>query len=178
MHVEADLKALMLRGLDGDAAAHSQLLGAMSRYLRAYYRRRLGGDAADLEDLVQDTLLSIHLKRRTFDRSLPFTPWAYALARYRLLDHFRRNRARPTVAINDVEGLFAIEDAEEGVVRRDVEVLLSRLPGRQRGLVADVKLEGLSMDEAGRKRGMSAAAVRVSLHRGLRALMQGVRDEN
>ena len=178
MDVEPDLKALMLRGLDGDAAAHGRLLDAMGRYLRAYYRRRLGADAADLEDMVQDTLLAIHLKRHTFDRSLPFRPWAYALAHYRLLDHFRRRRARPTVPIDGVEGLFAVEDAEEGAVRRDVEVLLSRLPGRQRSLVADVKLEGLSMDEAGAKRGMSAAAVRVSLHRGLRALMQGVRDED
>ena len=176
--IEPELKALMLQGLDGDAAAHSRLLDAMSGYLRAYFRRRLGANAPELEDLVQDALLAIHVKRHTFDREMPFTPWAYALARYRLLDHFRQARRRPTLPIDGVGALFAEENAEEGAVRRDVEILLARLPDGQRALMRDVKLSGLSMDEAGGKRGMSAASVRVSIHRGLQALMKGVRDED
>lgn len=167
----------MLSGLDGDAVAYGRLLDAMSRYLRAYFRNRLRADPADLEDLVQDVLLAIHVKRHTYERGRPFTPWAYAIARYRLLDHFR-HRPQPTVSLDGVEALFADQSAEDCESRRDVDVLLARLPVAQRGLMEDVKIRGLSMDEAGARRGMSAAAVRVSIHRGLKALMKGVRDEH
>ena len=75
---EARLKALMLRGLAGDGAAHRELLGVLAGLLRGYFGRRLAGGAPDLEDLVQDTLLAIHLRRDTYDTAQPFTPWAYA----------------------------------------------------------------------------------------------------
>src|SRR5271156_1944044 len=103
----------MMRGLAGNAAAHAELLTHMSRYLRGYFGRRLGAGAAELEDLVQDTLLTIHLKRETYDPNQPFTPWAYMLARYKLLDHFRKIGARKTVPIEDAGELLAAENAEE-----------------------------------------------------------------
>jgi RNA polymerase sigma-70 factor (ECF subfamily) len=175
---EARLKALMLRGLDGDAQAHAALLSAMSGYLRGYFGRRLGAGAADLEDLVQDTLLAIHLKRASYDRSLPFTPWAYALARYKLLDHFRRTGVRKQVPLEDAGDLFALENPEEGAVRRDVSKLLGALPEKQRRLVEDVKLRGLSMEEAGVRAGISEGAAKVSVHRSMQAMSRKVRDEN
>src|ERR1700709_744906 len=121
----------MLRGLAGEAKAHGEMLTDMSRYLRGYFGKRLGPAAADLEDLVQDTLLAIHLKRETYDTAQPFTPWAYMLARYKLLDHFRRGGGRRTVPIEDADALFATENAEEGAVRRDLGKLLGGLPARQ-----------------------------------------------
>ena len=178
MSDEARLKALMLRGLAGDAQAHAALLSAMSGYLRGYFGRRLGAGAADMEDLVQDTLLAIHLKRSSYDRALPFTPWAYALARYKLLDHFRRTGVRKSVPIEDAGDLLALDNPEEGAVRRDVSKLLGGLPDRQRRLVEDVKLTGLSMGEAGARAGMSEGAVKVSVHRSMQALARKVRDED
>jgi RNA polymerase sigma-70 factor (ECF subfamily) len=175
---EARLKGLMLRGLGGDASAHAQLLSAMSGYLRAYFGRRLGAGAADLEDLVQDSLLAIHLKRSSYDPSLPFTPWAYALARYKLLDHFRRAGVRKHVPLEDAGDLFAAENPEEGAVRRDVSKLLGGLPARQRRLLEDVKLTGLSMEEAGARAGISEGAAKVSVHRSMQAMMRKVRDED
>jgi RNA polymerase sigma-70 factor (ECF subfamily) len=175
---EAPLKALMLRGLAGDAGAHAALLRAMSGYLRGYFGRRLGADAADLEDLVQDTLLAIHLRRGTYDVAQPFTPWAYAIARYKLLDHFRRQGVRKTVPLEDAGDLLATDNPEEGAVRRDVGKLLGALPVRQRQLMRDVKLSGLSMDEVAAKSGMSATAVKVSVHRGMQRLIKRVRDED
>jgi len=175
---EGRLKELMLRGLDGDSAAHAALLAALSGYLRGYFARRLGAGAADLEDLVQETLLAIHLKRAVFDRSQPFTPWAYAMARYKLLDHFRRASARRSVPLEDAGELFALENPEEGAVRHDVGRLLARLPGRQRALVADVKLTGLSIEEAAARGGLTPGAAKVSLHRGLKRLAGEVRDED
>jgi RNA polymerase sigma-70 factor (ECF subfamily) len=171
---EARLKALMLRGLAGDSAAQGALLSAMSGYLRGYFSRRLGAGAADVEDLVQDTLLAIHLKRAAYDPAQPFTPWAYAVARYKLIDHFRRQGVRRAVPLEDAGDLFATDNPEEGAVRRDVAKLLSTLPERQRKLVMDVRLEGHSMEEAAQRAGMSVTAVKVSVHRALKALARRV----
>ena len=175
---EARLKALMLRGLAGDAAAHAALLSAMSGYLRGYFSRRLGDGVADVEDLVQDTLLAIHLRRSSYDPGQLFTPWAYAVARYKLLDHFRRSGVRKTVPLEDAGDLFSQENPEEGAVRRDLGKLLSTLPLRQRQLVEDVKIAGLSMEEAAAKSDMSVTAVKVSVHRSMKALARKVRDED
>jgi RNA polymerase sigma-70 factor (ECF subfamily) len=168
----------MLRGLEGDGAAHGELLRALGSYLRAYFRRRLGADAPEVEDLVQETLLAIHLKRDTYDRSQLFTPWAYALARYKMLDSLRRAGVRKTIPLDAAGELFAAENAEEGAVRRDLDKLLASLPARQRVLVEDVKLAGYSIEEAARKSGMSVSAVKVSIHRALKALARKVRDED
>jgi RNA polymerase sigma-70 factor (ECF subfamily) len=175
--IDAPLKALMLRGLAGDASAHADLLARMSVYLRRYFARKLGSSNADVEDLVQDTLLAIHLKRETWDRAQPFTAWAYAIARYKLIDQFRRRRVRYTEPLEAAETLFATEE-EDPSTRLDVDRLLNELPARQRAVLADVKLQGLSTAEAAVKSGMSESAVKVSVHRSLKTLMRRVRDEN
>jgi RNA polymerase sigma-70 factor (ECF subfamily) len=172
---ETVLKALMLRGLAGDAGAHAELLGALAGHLRAYFARRLGDAAADAEDLVQETLLAIHLKRGTYDVGQPLTPWAYAIARYKLLDHFRRRGVRKTVPLEDAGVLVAAETAEEGAVRRDLATLLGDLPPRQRALVEDVKLAGHSIEEAAGRQGMSPGAAKVAIHRSLQRLARKVR---
>ena len=176
--VEGRLKALMIGGLDGDGAAYGRLLAALGGYLRGHFRGRIGPGAADVEDLVQETLLAIHLKRGTYDRALPFTPWAYAIARYKLLDHFRRSGSRAAVPLEDAGELLAVENTEEGAVRQDVARLLAALPPRQRGLMRDVKLTGLTMEEAAVKSGMSVSAVKVSVHRGMKRLRREVGDED
>jgi RNA polymerase sigma-70 factor (ECF subfamily) len=174
---EERLRPLMIRSLEGDSGAHRQLLGLLGRYLRGYFTRRIG-TAAEVEDLVQETLLAVHLKRDSYDRSLPFTPWAYALARYKLIDHLRRRNRTIQVPLEDAGALFAAEDAEEGALRTDLDRLLQRLPDRQRTLIEDVKLQGLSIEEAAQKRGVTAVSARVMLHRSLKWLNQVLRDEN
>jgi len=172
---ETELKALMLRGLAGDAAAHARLLGALAGRLRPYFARRLGAAEADAEDLVQETLLAIHLKRDTYDTRQPFTPWAYAVARYKLLDHFRRLGVRQAVPLEDAGELIATENTEEGAVRRDLDRLLGELPDRQRALLQDVKLSGHSIEEAARRQGLTPGAAKVAIHRSLQKLAQKVR---
>lgn len=167
---EDHLKALMLRGLDGDAGAMRLLLAEMGKHLRAYFTRRLFDGGADAEDLVQETLIAIHAKRATWDRGQPFTAWAYAVARYKLVDHLRRQGRRPTVPIEAASAVFSEENVEEGAVRGDLRRMLSILPARQRRLVEDVKLTGCSVAEAAEKHGFSVTAAKVSLHRSLKAL--------
>ena len=164
----------MLRGLAGDANAHAQLLGQLGGHLRAYFTRRLG-PSSDAEDLVQETLLAIHLKRDTYDRRQPFTPWAYAIGRYKLLDHFRRSGVRRAVPLEDAGALIAAESAEEGATRRDLAQLMADLPARQRALIEDTKLTGYSIEEAAQRQGVTPGAAKVAIHRALQRLARKVR---
>ena len=174
---EVRLKALMVASLGGDREAYRRLLTAWSNHLRAYFRRRLP-DSVEVEDLVQETLLSLHRKRDTFDPREPFTPWAYAIARYRLLDHLRRRRRHASVPLESAVGLVAAGNVEEGAVRRDLGKLLLGLPGRQRRLIMETKLLGYSIEEAAADSGLSPGAAKVSLHRGLKAMREWVRHED
>ncbi|HWD67589.1 MAG TPA: sigma-70 family RNA polymerase sigma factor [Caulobacteraceae bacterium] len=175
---EPRLRAWMCASLDGDEQAHRRLLAALSTYLRGFFARRLGSSSADLEDLVQETLLAIHLKRSSYDRSLPFTPWAYAVARYKLVDHFRRRRRHVHVPLEDAGTLFSVDNPEEGAVRTDLGRLLGQLPDRQRALIEEVKIHGYSVEEAARRRGVTAVSARVMLHRSLKWLNRAARNED
>jgi len=165
---EPRLKALMLAALDGDAAAYRELLRALALHLRAYFARRLG--PAEAEDLVQETLIAIHSRRASYDRTLPFTAWLHAVARYKLIDHLRRARLRRTLPLEEAESVTAGESEESTTATRDVERLLAALPENKRRLVRQVRIEGLSVAEAAARSGLSESAVKVGVHRALKTL--------
>jgi len=165
--VESRLKNLMLLSLGGDGAAYRGLLLELSERLRGYYRRRLGEGCSDAEDLVQETLMAIHTRRATFDRTQLFTPWAYAVARYKLVDYLRRSRVRASVSLGDCEELFASDETEQAAASRDVDHLLSRLPSGTSDAIRLTRIEGHSIEAAAERLGKSAAAIKVSIHRGL-----------
>jgi RNA polymerase sigma-70 factor (ECF subfamily) len=165
---EAQLKALMLASLAGDAAAYRALLKALGAHLRAYYSRRLGG--GDVEDLVQETLLAMHTRRATYDTSQPLTAWVYAIARYKLIDYFRRARLRRTLPIESAEHVLAANGTDAAIVQRDLEQALAALPERTRRLMRQTKIQGLTAAEAAAQSGMTESAVKVSLHRAMKAL--------
>ena len=172
--LEDRLKALMLRGQAGDTAAWRELLSVLGGRFRTYFARRMDAGSPDVEDLVQETLMAVHRRHMTYDPSQPFTAWAHAVARYKLIDHWRRNRVRKHVPIDDVADWLSDDStAEEGAVRADLDKVLSVLPDRQRKLVRDVKIEGLSLAEAGARMGVSEGAAKVALHRAMKMLTQG-----
>jgi len=171
---EARLKEWMLASLAGDGAAYRMLLSALTRHLRAYYARRLT-HKADAEDLVQETLIAIHTKRASYDPALPFTAWLHAIARYKLIDHFRKAGVRRTLPLEDAASVMADGDSEAAEAARDVEQLLAKLPENRRALIRHVKLDGLSTAEAAAKTGLTESAVKVGVHRSLRKLAQIVR---
>jgi RNA polymerase sigma-70 factor (ECF subfamily) len=171
---ETRLKALMLRGLDGDTAAYREGLALLGVRLRAYFARRMSGASGDVEDLVQETLLAVHLKRSTWDSAQSFTAWAHAVARYKLIDHWRRRRVRQTLPLDDHADFLAADEPDPGVAL-ELTRALETLPERQRMLVNDVKLTGLSLAEAGARAGMSEGAAKVALHRALKALAERMR---
>lgn len=152
---ENELKALMLAGLAGQAAAYRTLLARIGDHLRAYFGTRLarfGRSPADAEDLVQEALLAIHTKRETYDPNEPFTPWMHAIARYKLIDHLRRRHVEERdVVAEDVETVAAETDDHAGVESAlDLATLMAQLPQKMRRAIECVKIEGLSVEEAAR----------------------------
>lgn len=179
---EPELRRLMLAGLDGDEASHKMLLKKLSAYLRAYFKgqlARIGRSPSDAEDLVQETLIALHTRRHTYDRSQLLTPWVYAIARYRLVDYLRRTRATNLgVPVEEAEGVFAVNDVSAIESGLDLEKLLAQLKPKTRQVIQFVKLDGLSVSEAAERAGMSQSAIKVSVHRGLRALSLLVRERS
>lgn len=169
---EAQYRAWMLAALDGDAADYRRLLEALTRHLRSYFGRRL--DNAVAEDAVQETLIAIHCHRATYDPRQPFTAWVHGIARYKLLDEFRRSKRRAQVPLDDAPELFAAETVEPALARRDVGRLLARLPENRRRLVEAVKLDGESIAGIAARTGMSESAVKVGVHRALKTLQDDV----
>ena len=168
---EPRLRALMIQGLDGDAAAHTALLSQLARLLRSYYCKRLSRDSADIEDLVQETLIAVHTRRESYDCRRPFTAWAFTIARYKMIDDMRRRGDRVAVPLDEANELFA-DDAFEAIAAKvDLEHLMDDLPEGQRQSIRGVKVDGLSVVEVARKTGLSASNVKVSIHRGLKSLI-------
>jgi RNA polymerase sigma-70 factor (ECF subfamily) len=179
---EPQLRALMVAGLNGDEAAHKLLLNRLGDMLRAYFRSqlsRVGRGPSDAEDLVQETLIALHVRRHTYEREELLTPWVYAIARYRLIDYLRRsNNGQMNVPIEEAEDVFAADDTAAVDSGVDITRLLAQLTPKLRQAVQFVKLDGLSVSEAAARTGMSASAIKVAVHRGLKALSVLVRERN
>ena len=178
MEIEEQLRTLLLLGLAADAAAYQRFLKQLSAHLRAFLRRRLAQRPDEVEDLVQETLLAIHNQRHTYRPEMPVTAWAHAIARSKLIDWLRAHRVKEALndPLDDASELFASSDSEAALAKRDLGQLLQTLPDRQRLPIVHVKLEGLSVVETAQLTGMSESAVKVGVHRGLKALAAKIRN--
>ena len=178
---EAELGALMRASLAGDAAAYRNLLRRLSAALRAYYKGRLariGRSAAEAEDLMQEALMAIHTRRHTYNPAEALTPWVYAIARYKLIDHLRQTRASMAdLPIEDAEVIMAQDDYTGTDSANDLRRLLHKLPDKMRRAIQFVKLDGLTVAQAASKCGMSESAVKVNIHRGMKALTSSIARE-
>src|ERR1700743_26515 len=131
----------MLAGLAGEAGPYRRLLEELSGLLRAYYGRRCP-PGLDAEDLVQETLIAVHTRRATYDAGQPFTAWAYAIARYKLIDALRRSRAHLRAPEEGAAALFVAPDADAAMAARDLERVMADLPERTRDLIRETKIAG------------------------------------
>jgi RNA polymerase sigma-70 factor (ECF subfamily) len=153
----------------GDQDAYRALLEDVSAELRTFLRRRVR-DRQDVEDVVQEILLTVHRARHTYDPARPFEPWLMAIARNAAVDAFRRDRRRgrwERLAEDEapVEGR-----SDESAGELSLSSALEGLPESQRAALEMVKLDGLTIEEAAARSGVSAGALRVRIHRGYRAL--------
>ena len=161
----------------GDGAAYERLLGEIADALRSLIRRRLarlGLSAHETEDLVQEVLIGLHVKRHTWDSERPFLPWLHAIARHKLADAARqlRREARRQCDLTHEEWstLFKApaEDFDRTIV--DLDRHLNTLPAGQQEVVRALAIEGASVCATARKLQTSEGAVRMTLHRALERL--------
>lgn len=169
-----DWSMLMACAQIGDRAAYRRLLDSVTPYLRRFAARH-GVHADAVDDVVQEILISLHQMRRTYSPERPFGPWLVAIASRRTVDALRRQGralSRETPLDSDHEtlsgdGANLMEEAADAQVLR---ALLAQLPPGQRDAVRLLKLEEMSLKEAAAATGMSVAALKVAVHRGVRTL--------
>ena len=169
----------MRQALAGDGAAYHSLLKAVTPVLRAAARRglaRAGQPVDQSEDIVQEILLAVHLKRHTWDVEAPFAPWLFAIARNKLIDALRRRGRRIFVSIDDFAETIPDKPAAETASASEVAAHLQSLPSRQREVLQAIAVDSASIKDTAAKFAMSEGAVRVALHRGLSALTARLRD--
>ena len=177
---EDEWTGLMRSAIAGDSAAYQRLLGAIAPVLRASARRglaRAGQPVDQAEDIVQDILLAVHLKRHTWDAKAPFAPWLFAIARNKLIDALRRRGRRVFVNIDDFAEIIPSEPPEETVPAREIAAHLEGLPARQRDVLQSIAVDSASIKATAAKLSMSEGAVRVALHRGLANLTARLRKQ-
>ena len=177
---EDEWTGLMQSAIAGDAAAYQRLLGAIAPVLRATARRglaRAGQPIDQSEDIVQDILLAVHLKRHTWDADATFAPWLFAIARNKLIDALRRRGRRVFVSIDDFAETLAEEPVAETPSTREVATQLASLPARQRDVLQSIAVDSCSIKDTAQKLAMSEGAVRVALHRGLASLTARLREK-
>jgi RNA polymerase sigma-70 factor (ECF subfamily) len=174
---EEELSAMMRAAISGDTRAYREFLAAVAPMLRALTRRNLaryGSVKMDAEDIVQETLLAIHLKRDTWDTDRPIRSWIAAIARNKLVDALRRRSSQAKLIVKTIEDLPDIEsrpdsaDCPESIT--DPDRMLESLSERQRDIVRSLSLNGATVRETAQRLAMSEGAVRVSLHRALARL--------
>lgn len=176
---ELTLKPMWLLAQAGDAVAYRDSLAKIAQRLRRFYGRRLQALPDEVEDLVQETLLALHVQRGTYDDTLPVSSWVFAIARHKLVDLWRRRGRRDNLndSLDDLTEDQHPLAQEELPSRRDLAVLLEQLPESQKQAILLTKIEGLSMVEASERSGVSVAALKVQVHRGLKQLAALVRSD-
>jgi RNA polymerase sigma factor (sigma-70 family) len=170
---EEEWTILMRAAMAGDAHAYRQFLLLVTPHLRSMARshqRRFNVSDADVEDVVQEVLLTVHLKRGTWDSSRPIGPWLAAIVRNKLVDSIRRRGRSVYVPIEDVIDTLQVEEPSGGHGTDDIDFLLRKLKPRQQHIVRSISLNGCSIQETAGSLRMSEVAVRVALHRALKAL--------
>jgi len=179
---EAELSQLMRKAQTGDAGAYRQLLlrirGMLAKYIENSFARFGWGAGSGQEDVLQEVLLAIHVKRHTYDPAQFFLPWMYAIARYKLIDHFRKNK-KSYAALSLEDELEHIENLAilDSTAEVDLEKLLGVLSEKQRAVLSLVKIEGLSIEEAAKKTGYSESDIKVTVHRALKTLQEKVKED-
>ncbi len=170
---ELDWTILMARAQDGDAAAYLRLLEEITPYLR-FRTARYHRDPRDIEDTVQDILLTVHSVRQTYDPTRPFGPWLVGIANRRAFDRLRRQgrqRAHEFPLTSEHEAVAAAADNTETIAdRHRLEGAIGDLPPAQQQAIKMLKLKEMSLKEAATASGMSITSLKVATHRALKSL--------
>ena len=152
----------------GDTAAYARFLAALAPVMRGMVRARAGGiDAGLREDILQEILLTIHLKRHTWAEDRPVRPWVYAITRFKIIDALRRNGRNTSLPVEDFANILPAEAEADPFERRDTDRMLDQLDDRSRNILRAVAYEGTKLADLGSRFDLSEGAARVALHRAL-----------
>lgn len=172
---------MMQQALAGDRATYEQLLREIAPVLRTVVRRlmsRMGVPDAECEDVVQEALLAIHLKRQTWREGDPLGPWLRTIARNKLIDHLRRRGRRVEVPVDDFAELLAAPEERPDTRAEEVERHLALLPDKQRSILRAIAVDGASVGDTATQMKMTPGAVRVTLHRAFASLSARLRTDD
>lgn len=173
---EEGWSALMRTAQGGDGSSYARLLVEISPVIRRVVRHRWSAQTVEIEDIVQEVLLSVHSARHTYDPTRPFMPWLMAIVQYRVADAGRRHMRRAAHERPECSFEYGLPDAPVEAAAEppgDPQALLraiADLPAGQRRAVELLKLQERSLKEASAETGMSIAALKVAVHRGIKAL--------
>lgn len=164
----------MRAALRGDEAAYTDFLRQAADLTRRAVTRRMRAAApSGIEDVVQETLLAIHLKRHTWRTAEPILPWLSTIARYKVIDAYRRRGVRVEIPIEEFAEVLAGPDERTSIEEtQHMEMAVGTLKTGQQRVVRSIAIEGRSIKETAQALDMKETAVRVAFHRGLSALAQ------
>lgn len=166
------LEVLMRRSLSGDKHAYADLLRETARLLRPFLSKRLSFDS-EVDDLLQEILISIHKARHTYDGMRPYKPWAYAIAKFRLQDYLREHYAdhlRHAVELSEVENDLHEDVTESAISYESISGEIHKLPEKQVTILRMMHQEGYTAKEVATMMGMNESAVKVAAHRAYKIL--------
>jgi RNA polymerase sigma-70 factor (ECF subfamily) len=169
-----NLEDLMRQSLAGDQRAYAELLTRTARLLKPFLSKRLRF-SNEVDDLLQEILLSIHKARHTYDGKRPYKPWAYAIAKFRLLDHLRAyyaDQLRDAEDYDELEEILPEGVTETGVSYESISAEVEKLPEKQATILRLMHQDGYTAKEAAAKMGMNESAVKVAAHRAYKILRE------
>ena len=168
----ANLEALMQLALAGDKHAYTAILRETSRFLRPFLAKRVN-HSAEVDDLLQEILLSIHKARHTYDGQRPYKPWVFAIAKFRLLDYLRVHYAdhlHHAIELSEVENILPEHVTESVMSYESISAEVNKLPGKQAAILQMMHQEGYTAKEVAAKLGMKESAVKVAAHRAYKVI--------
>ncbi len=177
---DQQLAELLYRAQRGDQVAYESFLREASVVLRAFLAKRMRSAGDRVEDVLQETLLTVNRARHSFLAGRPIGPWLYAICAHRMAEFYRRHRRIEAVETPAEVQEIAVADGPEPETERLGDLVreaLMKLHRRQRAIIERLKLQDLSVKEVAVQAGMSESAVKITAFRGYEAIrnMLGVR---
>ncbi|MFN7835198.1 MAG: sigma-70 family RNA polymerase sigma factor [Burkholderiaceae bacterium] len=165
-----ELAKFFRAGLAGDQAAYTQFLRRIVPVLRAMTVRSL--PASDVDDVVQDILMSIHKARHTYDGERPLLPWLTSIVRFRVSDHLRRHYAARLHQMIDIDAVaeFLPDVTGDGDQREYIDDMLDTVAEQQKQILTLMHVEGYTAREVGQRMKMNESAVKVAAHRAIKKI--------
>jgi RNA polymerase sigma-70 factor (ECF subfamily) len=168
----------MRAAIGGDSSSYRRLLDELTPVLRVVASRGFAHhklSPEDVDDVVQETLLALHLKRHTWDQSRRLLPWVHAVARNKVIDNLRRRGKGTYLPIDDVSETLADDQQSRQMNNVDAKSIINKLKGREREIVLAISIEGATAQQVAQRLAMTEGAVRVALHRALQSLAKAFR---